>query len=115
MFLAVREIADAAVKRARTGSGPSFILADTYRWRDHCGPNYDNTLGYRTVAEFENWKERDPIEALQAKLTGLELSDDAAKGFADREISREISDAFAYAEAAPFPDPQDITKYIYAG
>src|SRR5258708_27720371 len=63
---AVHAASTEAVTRARAGGGPTFILADTYRWREHCGPNYDNDLGYRTVAEFEQWRERDPIPPLRA-------------------------------------------------
>lgn len=111
--MAVRAAAITAVKRARSGGGASFVLADTYRWREHCGPNYDNSLGYRTVAEFETWKQRDPIEALR-RNAGPELSDSAVEKLRN-EITQEISAAFAFAEAAPFPDPQSITRYIYAG
>ena len=31
----------------RSQNGPFFLLLDTYRWREHCGPNFDNDLGYR--------------------------------------------------------------------
>ena len=44
-----------AVARARAGSGPTFLLLDTYRWREHCGPSFDNHIGYRTEAEFSEW------------------------------------------------------------
>ncbi len=111
--LAVRDVSAAAVERARAGKGASFIEADTYRWREHCGPNYDNTLGYRTVAEFEAWKRRDPIEALR-QSAGPDLSGPTVKTLQD-SIAQEISAAFAYAESAPFPDPQTISRYIYAG
>jgi len=45
--IAVHEVTTAAVARARAGNGPSLIVADTYRWLEHCGPNYDNDIGYR--------------------------------------------------------------------
>ena len=34
----------------------------TYRWLEHCGPNFDNDLGYRTQEEYEEWREQDPVE-----------------------------------------------------
>ena len=44
------------VKNAKTsifqGGGPQFLEFDTYRWREHCGPNYDNDIGYREESEF---------------------------------------------------------------
>ncbi len=49
-----------AVEFVRTGKGPYFLELYTYRWREHCGPNYDNDIGYRTEEEFESWKLKDP-------------------------------------------------------
>jgi len=110
--LAVSDAAALAVARARAGKGPSFILADTYRWREHCGPNYDNTLGYRTPEEFEGWKQRDPLLELRRRLGGL-LTDAGANGVR-QSLSEEIIASFAFAEAAPFPDPKTIGQFIYA-
>jgi pyruvate dehydrogenase E1 component alpha subunit len=101
--------ASAAVARARAGGGPSFIQADTYRWREHCGPNYDNALGYRTVTEFEEWKARDPLARLEPEI---------ARGDRERmarEIAAEVAAAFAAAEDAPAPSPATIADRIYAG
>lgn len=110
--LAVRDAAAAAVARGRAGKGASFILADTYRWREHCGPNYDNTLGYRTPEEFEGWKRRDPLLELRRRA-GTLLTDASAKDM-QQTISEEIAAGFAFAEAAPFPDPKTIGQFIYA-
>ena len=41
-------IAKEAIASIRSGNGPAFIKLDTYRYREHCGPNYDTDLGYRT-------------------------------------------------------------------
>ena len=34
------------------GKGPQFLEFETYRWREHCGPNFDNDIGYREEQEF---------------------------------------------------------------
>lgn len=112
---AVHRVAAELVTRTRGGGGPCFILADTYRWREHCGPNYDNTLGYRTVAEFEAWKARDPIEALARTLDAAGQLDPSKRQAMAREIAAEIETAFAEAEAAPFPDPGTANQMLYAG
>ena len=48
------------VKHAKTmilkSGGPQFLEFDTYRWREHCGPNFDNNIGYREESEFLKWK-----------------------------------------------------------
>ncbi len=90
-----------ATARARAGGGPTLMVFDTYRWREHCGPNYDNDIGYRTEAEFLEWKARCPIERLRKSL-GLSEAEEAAM---ERAIQTEIEDAFAFAEASPHPDP----------
>jgi TPP-dependent pyruvate/acetoin dehydrogenase alpha subunit len=103
-----------AVTRARAGNGPTFILADTYRWREHCGPNYDNDLGYRTVAEFTEWQQRDPIARLRASLRGSGLLDAEAEAVVQADLQREIAAAFAAAEAAPLPDSSLAGTSLYA-
>lgn len=35
---------------------PIFIEMPTYRWREHCGPDFDNHIGYRDEKEFLRWK-----------------------------------------------------------
>ena len=52
-------------KAIRTDGGPGLIELETYRWREHCGPNYDNDIGYRTEEEFEMWKDNDPLGILE--------------------------------------------------
>ena len=67
---AIAEIAKNAVSRAKNGGGPSFLEFPTYRWLEHCGPNYDNDIGYRTEAEFLEWKEKDPVRKYRDILVG---------------------------------------------
>jgi pyruvate dehydrogenase E1 component alpha subunit len=112
---AVYGAAAAAVSRARTGGGPTFIQADTYRWREHCGPNYDNQLGYRTEAEFEEWKGRDPLARLERKLASSGRLAAADESRMKQEIGAEIAAAFDAAEKSPAPSPATIADRIYAG
>jgi TPP-dependent pyruvate/acetoin dehydrogenase alpha subunit len=111
---AVVAAAREAVDRARRGRGPTYLECDTYRWREHCGPNYDNDIGYRTEAEFLSWKAKDPLERLRAQLRGdgLLSADDEARMTA--EIREEIDAAFAFAKAAASPPPEDVMNGIYA-
>lgn len=93
-----------AVNAIRQGEGPYFLEFATYRWREHCGPNYDNDLGYRTVEEFENWKLKDPITKFKAYLIeNCHLTDDIFKQM-EIDIQQEINAAFSFAEQSPFPD-----------
>ena len=56
-----------AVKQARENI-PVFLEFKTYRWLEHCGPNWDDHLGYRQENELEEWKKRCPLAAQERKL-----------------------------------------------
>ena len=102
---AVYEAALVAITHIRDGKGPFFLELTTYRWREHCGPNYDNDIGYRTEEEFQDWKQRDPIALFEEKLfTGRMLDKLAIKQMED-EIQAEILAAFDFAESSQFPEP----------
>ena len=112
--LAVHAATMEAVSRARAGGGPSLIIADTYRWREHCGPNYDNDLGYRGPEEFEVWKAGCPVAAFGADLKARGLLGDGEETRMNLEIAAEIDAAFAFAKEAPFPDPASAGDGVYA-
>jgi len=110
----VRDAMAIAVGRARDGQGPSFIEMVTYRLREHCGPNFDHTLGYRTPEEFEAWKATDPLLKLRSPLsTDFPVSADFVQE-TTADCALEIADAFAFAEAAPFPNPDTAGDHVYA-
>jgi TPP-dependent pyruvate/acetoin dehydrogenase alpha subunit len=107
-------VAAQAVARARAGEGPTFVLLDTYRWREHCGPNFDNAIGYRTEAEYEEWKARDPVARLSAKLEaeGAISAEKVARITA--EVETEIAAAMEFARSSPLPRPDQAAKHVYA-
>jgi TPP-dependent pyruvate/acetoin dehydrogenase alpha subunit len=110
----VRAATARAVERARAGGGPSFLLLDTYRWREHCGPNYDNHIGYRTEAEFEEWRALDPVARSRAALIAAGLADADGLDAMAATFETEIDEAFDFAKNAPLPDPATATVSIYA-
>jgi TPP-dependent pyruvate/acetoin dehydrogenase alpha subunit len=112
--LAVRDLAGRAVAKARAGDGPMFLEFATYRWREHCGPNYDNTFGYRTESEFEAWKEKDPVPAFEHRLRAVGVLTDEILGALTAEVTAEIDDAINFAKASPFPDASEMDTFIFA-
>ncbi|EKD72697.1 MAG: Pyruvate dehydrogenase (Lipoamide) [uncultured bacterium] len=93
----VFQAAQEAVNRAKAGEGPSFIECKTYRMLEHCGPNNDIALGFRTEAEVASWKEKDPIQFLE-KQVGTELSSKLRK-----QYQIDIDSALDEARNAAFP------------
>lgn len=112
--IAVREVAACAVARARAGLGPTVIVADTYRWREHCGPNYDNDIGYRAPEEFQSWQARCPIDSLASRLLADGILSVSGRIALNDEVHAEIEAAFKFAIASPFPDPRTIRDHVYA-
>jgi pyruvate dehydrogenase E1 component alpha subunit len=96
-------IAKTAVDSIRNGNGPSFIKLNTYRYREHCGPNYDTDLGYRTHEEFNTWKERCPIANTQKLLVQENSLTEEDVDVMKKTIQKEIDEAFAFANESPFP------------
>ncbi|WP_447976894.1 pyruvate dehydrogenase (acetyl-transferring) E1 component subunit alpha [Candidatus Nitrospira bockiana] len=107
--LAVEAAARRAVEAVRRGTGPSFLECRTYRFRAHS--MYDAEL-YRTKAEVEQWKARDPIAVLHAALRRHGALTDADLEKTETAIANEIEEAVAVAEAGPWEPIEDLTKDV---
>ena len=112
--VAVYELANDAIRRTRAGEGPSFIEFDTYRWREHCGPNYDNDIGYRTPAEFESWRTKCPLDRFQSILERDGAITKSEIATATATIRQEIDAAFALAKTSPEPPIEELMSHVYA-
>ncbi|WP_420402476.1 thiamine pyrophosphate-dependent dehydrogenase E1 component subunit alpha [Nisaea sp.] len=110
---AVRESAGWAVEMARAGK-PAFLLLDTYRWREHCGPNYDNHIGYRTEDEFQAWRAKDPLERYRKVLETHHLLSAADYAALEKEVMAEVDAAFTFAINSPLPEPSEARAHVYA-
>ena len=112
--LEVMKLTSPAVQRAREGGGPAFLEFATYRWREHCGASYDNHIGYRTEAEFQEWKRRCPLERLKERLLFEALATAADLEAMERELRATIEAAFTAVKASPFPAPERMLEQVYA-
>jgi pyruvate dehydrogenase E1 component alpha subunit len=109
--MAVREVAQEAVRRARAGEGPTLIEALTYRFRGHSLADPDEL---RSKAEKEYWFARDPIKKFAAYLIERNLaSEEELKGI-EGKIQETIDEAVKFAESSPEPDPSELYRFIFA-
>ncbi|MFB6206433.1 MAG: thiamine pyrophosphate-dependent dehydrogenase E1 component subunit alpha [Haloglomus sp.] len=101
---AVAEAVREARKRARAGDGPTFIEAETYRYRGH----YEgDEQPYRDEAEIEQWKQRDAIQSFKDRLVERgELTEDEFEEM-QAEVEETIADAIEYAREADAPAPEE--------
>jgi pyruvate dehydrogenase E1 component alpha subunit len=112
--LAVLAAVEDAAARARAGKGPVFLEFATYRWREHCGPLYDNDLDYRPAEEFEEWRARDPVARLEGELVSRGDLDAAGLRSLQDAVRAEVAAAFEFAEASPFPPAEDACRGLFA-
>jgi pyruvate dehydrogenase E1 component alpha subunit len=112
--LAVHGAVTAAVDRARSGGGPSFIEAPVYRFRAHGGSGDDTRTGYRDEAEPASWLAFDPIAMFGEYLLSRNAIDANAIAAMEETIAAEIAEAFEFALASPNPTEADLYKHVYA-
>lgn len=104
-----------AFDRVRSGSGSCFVEFSTYRWREHCGHDFDNHIGYRSQDEFEQWQARDPLNLLECHLLEASVSTRREVENIKTRVAQEVREAFEYAEQSAFPEPSEACKGVYAG
>lgn len=91
-----------AIAALRQGGGPRYVEVMTYRYCAHVGPESDDYLEYRSAAEIEAWRAKDPLPRLRAALVEDPANHDLVANI-DTEIEREIVLALEAAQTAPFP------------
>lgn len=110
--LAVMAVTRAALDRARTGGGPTFIEAVTYRMGPHT--TADDPTRYRDPAELDQWRGKDPIARVEAHLAAAGmLTEDRLAAI------QEHADAVAVemrrgVVALQDPDPMTVFDNVYA-
>lgn len=102
-----------AIELIRKGEGPQFLEFETYRWREHCGPNFDNNIGYRTEEEYLSWRAKEPIQRLEKLLLEKKLLSKSEIEKMEKDISAEVGEAFEFAQSSPFPSEQDAYSHLY--
>ncbi|MBI2220756.1 MAG: thiamine pyrophosphate-dependent dehydrogenase E1 component subunit alpha [Acidobacteria bacterium] len=111
---AVFAAASRLVERARQGAGPGFLLCETYRYHGHHVGDISRSY-YRSKEEEQDWAaNRDPIARFGDWLRGQGLADAAALGELRARVTAEIDAAAQFALNAPYPDPSQVERHVYA-
>lgn len=105
-FLAASE----AVDRARSGQGPTFIIADTYRYLGHMA---GDTEIYRNKDEVLQWHGKDPITRLVSELTDAGVLTEQDWADIQAEATRIVQEAEEFARNSPFPEPAEALQDVY--
>ncbi len=111
-LLAMHAVLSSAAERARRGEGPTFVEALTYRIGAHS--TSDDPTRYRTDAEVESWKKKDPVDRLAKHLRAIGAIDDAFEKQLDTELGAEIGDVIKSVEELPPPPRMSLFDDVYA-
>ena len=109
--LAVYEATRAAADRARMGLGPTLIEAKTMRMKGHA--EHDDAR-YVPQDVVEKWRKKDPILRFEKYLAEKKLITASEKAAIEARIEKEIREDVAFAEASPFPPPEDAARPVWA-
>jgi 2-oxoisovalerate dehydrogenase E1 component alpha subunit len=110
--LAVLATTRAALDRARSGGGPTFIEAVTYRMGPHT--TADDPTRYRDPAELDEWRGRDPITRVEAHLDALGRFDQARLAGIHEKSDRVAAEMRAGCLALQDPDPLAVFDNVFA-
>ncbi len=111
-IFAVYQATNRAVQRARAGDGPTLIECKTYRWRAHT--ERKTQPDPRDKSEVEAWKQTDPIARLERQLRDQGHLSDTEQDNMERGVMSALEAAVAFAEASPFPLPEQATEDVFS-
>ncbi|MCL1627740.1 thiamine pyrophosphate-dependent dehydrogenase E1 component subunit alpha [Roseibaca sp. V10] len=112
--LAVNELTQKLVARARKGEGPFFIELMTYRYHGHHVGDINREY-YRSKDEEKDWKEnRDPIVRFRGYLVEQGIATEDEIEAINAAVEKDATDAVAYAEAAAYPDVSEVDMHVFA-
>lgn len=111
--LAVRDVMRTIVDRVRSGQGPYFLEAMTYRFMGHsmADPSHGH---YRTKEEVEEHRKRDPLLLLKDRMLDKQLCGETAFKRVEQEVSEVVAGAVRFADESPFPDPPALHRDVMA-
>jgi len=109
--LAVYEVAQKAVGRARTGEGPTLVECKTYR---HKGHSRIDPAKYRPKEEVAEWLRKDPIKRFKETLLQTKILLEAETQKIEKEVLTEIEEAVEFAMESPYPSPEEALEDVYA-
>ncbi len=110
-LIEVRQAAEEHLEFIRSGNGPFFLEAVTYRFRGH---SMGDPERYREKDEVEKWQEEDPIGIYRRYLLKEKIATSEELDELDDKVEAEVQEAVEFAESSPEPAPEELFTDIYA-
>ena len=110
-LIEVRQAAEEHLEFIRSGNGPFFLEAVTYRFRGH---SMGDPERYREKDEVEKWQEEDPIGIYRRYLLKEKIATGEELDESEDKVEAEVQEAVEFAESSPEPAPEELFTDIYA-
>ncbi|MGV3767863.1 MAG: pyruvate dehydrogenase (acetyl-transferring) E1 component subunit alpha [Chitinophagaceae bacterium] len=107
---AVHEAVARAVKRARAGEGPTLLEIKTYRYKGH---SISDPQKYRTKDEVEEYKQKDPIEAVLKTIMDNKFATMEEINVINDRVNAQVEESVKFAEESPWPADDELLKDVY--
>jgi len=108
--IAVYKAVKHAAEKVRETARPYFIEAVTYRFRGH---SMADPAKYRSAAEHEVWKARDPIPAFARRLLEEGIASDEQLAEILVKARDVVQEAVQFAETSPWPEDEEVYNDIF--
>tara|TARA_B100001750_G_scaffold240972_1_gene251597 strand:- start:776 stop:1756 length:981 start_codon:yes stop_codon:yes gene_type:complete len=110
--LEVREAASEAVQKVRSGEGPAFVEAMTYRFRGH---SVADPQAYRERVEVDEWRsQNDPINNFRSTILAQDIIEETELEGIDKQVAEVVDEAVRFADESPEPSIDSLFDNVYA-
>ena len=99
--------------KIRNNPFPYFIEVETYRYLEHCGPNDDTNLGYRSLTELNSWKKNDPLLYAKNFILKNDILQTNELENIEIKIYKDIENDFNYLKKLKIPKFKKIKNFVY--
>lgn len=107
---AVHDGVTRAVNRAREGGGPTLLEIKTYRYKGH---SISDPQKYRTKEEVEEYKSKDPLQALLKTVYDNKFATEDDVAAIDKRVEAAVAECVRFAEDSPWPSDDEVLKDVY--
>ncbi len=109
--LEVYSVLSAAVKRARSGEGPTLIECVTYRFFGHY---FGDQMAYIPPEELAAAKQADPVDRFVDRLVTSGVIDREGAAEIEQRAKQQVDEAVAVVLASPAPSLDQLDQDVYA-
>ncbi len=106
----VAEELDEAIKRARSGGGPTFLEIRTYRYRGH---SMSDAQHYRTKEEVSEKQKEDPITYVRDIIKKKKYASEKELEAIDQRVKDLVSECEKFADESPYPEKNVMYDAVY--